>query len=47
LRNLFINAGHGSTGWAMAMGSGRAVADVVIGRSPAIDLAGLTLERYR
>ena len=47
LRNLFINAGHGSTGWAMAMGSGCAVADVVVGREPAIDLAGLTLERYR
>jgi D-amino-acid dehydrogenase len=47
VRNLFINAGHGSTGWAMAMGSGCAVADVVTGRQPAIDLSGLTLERYR
>ena len=46
LRNLFINTGHGSTGWAMAMGSGCAVADVVTGRKPAVDLAGLTLERY-
>ncbi|MFT4068211.1 D-amino acid dehydrogenase [Paraburkholderia sp.] len=45
-RRLYVNVGHGSTGWAMAMGSGRVVADVVTGRTPAIDLSGLTLERY-
>jgi D-amino-acid dehydrogenase len=31
----------------MACGSGRIVADLLAGRSPAIDLDGLTLERYR
>jgi D-amino-acid dehydrogenase len=46
-RNLYVNLGHGSTGWAMAMGSGRVVSDLVIGRAPEIDLTGLTLERYR
>ena len=46
LRNLYINAGQGSTGRAMAMGSGCTVADVITGRKPAIDLAGLTLGRY-
>jgi len=44
--NLFLNVGHGSTGWAMSMGSGRVVADLVMGRQPEIDLAGLTLARY-
>jgi len=44
---LFLNLGHGSTGWAMACGSGRVVADVVVGRTPEIPLDGLTLERYR
>ncbi|NLD69320.1 MAG: D-amino acid dehydrogenase [Limnobacter sp.] len=45
--SLFLNLGHGSTGWAMACGSGRVVADVVAGKQPAIDLDGLTLARYR
>ncbi len=44
--NLFLNVGHGSTGWAMACGSARIVADVVAGRTPQIDLEGLTLDRY-
>lgn len=43
---LWLNVGHGSTGWAMSMGSGKVVADLVTGRTPEIDLAGLTLARY-
>ena len=44
--NLFLNTGHGSLGWTMACGSGRIVADVVLGRRPAFDLTGLGLERF-
>ena len=44
--SIFVNLGHGSTGWTMAAGSGRAVADVVMKRRPEIDLDGLTLARY-
>ncbi|NTZ07144.1 D-amino acid dehydrogenase [Burkholderia metallica] len=44
--SLWLNVGHGSTGWAMSMGSGKVVADLVTGRAPEIDLAGLTLARY-
>jgi D-amino-acid dehydrogenase len=44
--NLYLNAGHGSSGWVMAVGSGRIVADVISGHAPAIDLEGLTLDRY-
>jgi D-amino-acid dehydrogenase len=44
---LWLNVGHGSTGWAMAMGSGRAVADLVTRRPVEIDLDGLTLARYQ
>ncbi|EUC15137.1 D-amino acid dehydrogenase [Paraburkholderia hospita] len=44
---LWINLGHGSTGWAMSLGSGRVVADLITRREPEIDLDGLTLERYR
>jgi D-amino-acid dehydrogenase len=45
-RNLFLNTGHGHLGWTMACGSARAVADAVSGRAPAIDLTGLTVERF-
>ena len=44
--NLFLNTGHGHLGWTMACGSARAVADVVSGRSPEIDLDGLTAARF-
>lgn len=44
--NLFLNTGHGTLGWTMACGSGRAVADVVLDRQPEIELDGLTAERY-
>jgi len=45
--NLFLATGHGTLGWTMAAGTGRVIADLLSGRKPEIDLAGLTLERYR
>ncbi|HST01448.1 MAG TPA: D-amino acid dehydrogenase [Usitatibacter sp.] len=36
-RNLFLNTGHGTLGWTMAAGSGRALADIVSGRKPDVD----------
>ena len=47
IAGLFLNMGHGSTGWAMAAGSGQVLADVLTGRPPEIDLEGLTLDRLR
>jgi len=41
---LFLNAGHGHLGWTMSCGSARVVADLVMGRTAEIDLAGITLE---
>ncbi|HEY7904508.1 MAG TPA: D-amino acid dehydrogenase [Casimicrobiaceae bacterium] len=35
--NLYLNTGHGTLGWTMAAGSGKAVADLVSGRKPDID----------
>ena len=32
--NIFINAGHGTLGWTMGAGSGRALADIVSGKRP-------------
>ncbi|MCH8138488.1 MAG: D-amino acid dehydrogenase [Proteobacteria bacterium] len=41
--NLYFNSGHGHMGWTMACGAARIAADLVAGRTPAIDLAGMTL----
>ena len=35
--NLFLNTGHGTLGWTMACGSGRALADIISGRRPEVD----------
>lgn len=48
---LFLNLGHGSTGWAMSCGSGKIAADQIAasagqGDGPAIDMEGLTPARY-
>ncbi len=40
LENVFVNAGHGALGWTLALGSGRVVADIVDGRTPAVPLEG-------
>ena len=32
--NLYINTGHGTLGWTMGVGSGRALADLLSGRRP-------------
>jgi D-amino-acid dehydrogenase len=44
--NLYLNTGHGTLGWTMACGSGRAVADLVLGKEPEISFDGLTADRY-
>ena len=44
--NLYMDTGHGSTGWTYACGSGRVVADIISGREPEIDLSGLTADRF-
>ena len=46
LSNLFLNTGHGTLGWTMACGSASVAAAVMTGERPAIDIAGLGLDRY-
>jgi len=36
MSNLYLNTGHGTLGWTLACGSGRALADLVSGRRPDI-----------
>lgn len=44
--NLFLNTGHGHLGWTMACGSAEVLAAAIGGRTPPIDLDGLTYARY-
>ncbi|MGB3289031.1 MAG: D-amino acid dehydrogenase [Burkholderiaceae bacterium] len=34
IQNLYLNTGHGTLGWTMGVGSGRALADLISGRRP-------------
>ena len=42
---VWLNLGHGASGWALSCGSARAVADLIAGRTPEVDLDGLTAAR--
>ncbi len=42
---LWLNLGHGSSGWALSCGSARAVADLIDGKTPDIDMDGLGVGR--
>ncbi|WHZ11436.1 MAG: D-amino acid dehydrogenase [Burkholderiaceae bacterium] len=44
---LWLNLGHGAGGWALACGSARLLADLVVGQAPAIDLQGFGVARLR
>ena len=43
--NIWLNLGHGSSGWALSCGSARALADLMAGREPEVDMEGLGVER--
>jgi D-amino-acid dehydrogenase len=43
---LWINTGHGSSGWALACGSARLTADLIAGRATAIDPAPFSPTRW-
>ena len=42
---LWLNLGHGSSGWALACGSARALADQILGHEPELDMQGFALSR--
>jgi D-amino-acid dehydrogenase len=44
---LWLNLGHGSSGWALSCGSARLLADQLSGKMPDIDHAGFSVERLR
>ena len=42
---LWVNIGHGSSGWALSCGSARVLADLMAGKSADIDMEGLGISR--
>jgi D-amino-acid dehydrogenase len=44
---VWLNLGHGGSGWALACGSARLLADSVAGRPNPIAIDGLGIERLR
>ena len=44
---VWLNLGHGSSGWALSCGSARLLADAVAGRQASIDTEGLGIARLR
>jgi D-amino-acid dehydrogenase len=47
IEGIWLNLGHGSSGWALACGSARVVADLMAARAPAVDTSRLGVERLR
>ncbi len=42
---VWLNLGHGSSGWALSCGSARGLADLLGNKTPDLDLAGFGIER--
>jgi D-amino-acid dehydrogenase len=43
---IWVNTGHGSSGWALACGSARLITDAIAGRAPALDTARFSPQRW-
>jgi D-amino-acid dehydrogenase len=46
LLNLSLNTGHGHLGWTMAAGSGRVLADWIVGQAPQINIGDYEVSRF-
>jgi D-amino-acid dehydrogenase len=44
--NIWLNLGHGSSGWALSCGSARVLADLIAHRQPDVDVSGMSIERF-
>ena len=45
IAGVWLNVGHGSSGWAMSCGSARVLADLIARKNPDIDMEGLGIAR--
>ena len=46
IHNLSVNTGHGTLGWTMSLGSGKYLADQILGNQTEITIDGLDMSRY-
>ncbi|MEO7115485.1 MAG: FAD-dependent oxidoreductase, partial [Caldimonas sp.] len=46
-QGVWLNVGHGGSGWALSAGSAKLVADAIAGRTTPIQIDGLGIERLR
>jgi D-amino-acid dehydrogenase len=47
IAGLWLNLGHGGSGWGLSCGSARALADLISGRAPDVDVSGFGVDRLR
>lgn len=45
IAGLWLNLGHGSSGWALSCGSARVLADLLGGKTPDLDVSGFSVQR--
>lgn len=46
IQGLFVNGGHGTLGWTMGAGSAAALADLICGSAPQLDLTPFSHKRF-
>jgi D-amino-acid dehydrogenase len=44
--HIWLNLGHGASGWALSCGSARVLADLIAKRAPDVDVSGMSIERF-
>jgi len=44
--HLFLNTGHGTLGWTMSCATGKTIADLISGKTPQMNLDGLSIKRF-
>jgi D-amino-acid dehydrogenase len=44
--NIWLNLGHGDSGWTLSCGSARVLADLIAKRTPDVDVSGMSIERF-
>jgi D-amino-acid dehydrogenase len=42
IAGVWLNLGHGSSGWALSCGSARVLADQIVGKTPSLDVTGFS-----
>jgi D-amino-acid dehydrogenase len=46
VKNLFVDTGHGQLGWTLSFGSAKAIAALMDGEAPEIDLSDFAFDRF-